>query len=66
MLNIPAKTFVLLGLKEKKMIKIEGSWEKGYAFDIHTISSVFTGDNEFGHPTFDTVILGNSGDSILN
>lgn len=48
------------------MIKIEGSWEKGYAFDIHTISSVFTGDNEFGHPTFDTVILGNSGDSILN
>lgn len=36
------------------MIKLEGPWEKGYAFDVHTINSVFIGDNEFGHPTFDT------------
>lgn len=36
------------------MIKLIGPWEKGYAFDVHTISSVYTGDNEFGHPTFDT------------
>lgn len=27
------------------MIKLEGPWEKGYAFDIHTIDSVFTGYN---------------------
>ncbi len=36
------------------MIELSGPWIKGYAFDIHTISSDFTGDNEFGHPTFDT------------
>ena len=36
------------------MIKVKGPWKKGYAFDIHTISSIYTGDNQFGHPTFDT------------
>lgn len=36
------------------MRKLEGPWEKGYAFDIHTIDSVFTGYNEYGHPTYDT------------
>lgn len=37
-----------------KMIEIEGPWEKGFAFDIHTISSVCTGNNQSGYPTFDT------------
>lgn len=36
------------------MIRVKGPWKKGYAFDIHTIESIYTGDNEFGHPTFDT------------
>lgn len=36
------------------MIKINGPWKQGYAFDIHTIESIYTGDNEYGHPTFDT------------
>ena len=35
------------------MIRVKGPWKKGYAFDIHTIESIYTGDNEFGHPTFD-------------
>lgn len=33
---------------------IAGPWEKGLALDKHTISSVYTGDNAYGHPTFDT------------
>lgn len=33
---------------------INGPWKEGYAFDIHTIASIYTGDNEFGHPTFST------------
>lgn len=34
--------------------KIEGNWDIGYALDKHIISSVYTGDNQAGHPTFDT------------
>ena len=36
------------------MISVAGPWRSGFAFDIHTIESTFTGNNEFGHPTFDT------------
>jgi len=36
------------------MIRLNGPWAKGFAFDLHTISSEYTGDNEYGHPTFDT------------
>ncbi len=32
-----------------------GPWDLGYTLDKHTISSVYTGDNQHGHPTFDTV-----------
>ena len=32
--------------------KIHGKWTHGVALDVHTIKSVYTGDNEFGHPTF--------------
>ena len=31
-----------------------GSWKKGYALDYHTLSSVFVGHDEYGHPIFDT------------
>jgi competence protein ComFC len=34
--------------------KIEGAWREGYALDQHTIKSEYLGDNEFGHPQFDT------------
>lgn len=36
------------------MIKLSGPWEDGYAFDMHTLYSIHTGYNEYGHPTFDT------------
>jgi len=32
-----------------------GPWTDGYALHIHTLSSTFIGNNQFGHPTFDTV-----------
>ena len=34
---------------------IIGSWEIGYALDVQTISSEFTGYNEFGYETYNTV-----------
>jgi predicted amidophosphoribosyltransferase len=34
--------------------KIEGPWREGYALDQHTVKSVYMGDDEFGHPRFDT------------
>ncbi len=49
------------GLAEKEPRRVQvnvrqlgGPWDLGYALDKHTISSVYTGDNEYGHPTFDT------------
>ena len=33
---------------------IIGRWRQGYALDLHTLSSVFIGNNEFGHPEFET------------
>ena len=35
-------------------IELRGDWTKGYALDIHTISSEYLGDNEFGHSIFKT------------
>jgi predicted amidophosphoribosyltransferase len=31
-----------------------GPWTDGYALHIHTLASAFIGNNEFGHPMFDT------------
>ncbi len=36
------------------MIKIDGPWKEGYAFDIHTIRSDYTGEDQYGRPIFDT------------
>jgi competence protein ComFC len=36
------------------MIEVIGPWKKGFAFDIHTLSSTYLGDNEYGHARFDT------------
>jgi predicted amidophosphoribosyltransferase len=33
---------------------IEGNWDAGYALDKHTLSSTYIGDNQFGHPQFNT------------
>jgi len=34
--------------------QILGKWRKGYALDLHTLSSIPVGYNEFGHMQFDT------------
>jgi competence protein ComFC len=34
--------------------KLLGSWAEGFALDHHTLSSHYIGDDEFGHPQFDT------------
>lgn len=33
---------------------LPGPWDLGCALDKHTLSSVYTGDNQYGRPTFDT------------
>jgi predicted amidophosphoribosyltransferase len=35
--------------------KFEGPWDQGWVLDKHIISSTYLGENEFGHPVFDTV-----------
>ena len=35
--------------------KISGHWDVGYSLDKHSISSVCIGNNEYGHPIFDTI-----------
>ncbi|MCH4200555.1 MAG: hypothetical protein LKF87_12225 [Clostridium tyrobutyricum] len=35
-------------------IQIHGDWTEGYVMDKHIISSDYLGDNEYGHPIFDT------------
>jgi competence protein ComFC len=34
--------------------KIPGRWRDGYALDLQTVSSSYIGDDEYGHPRFDT------------
>lgn len=34
--------------------KINGNWDDGIVLDKHVLSSTYTGDNEYGRPTFDT------------
>lgn len=34
--------------------RIKGKWTCGYSLDLHTLSSEYIGDNEYGHPQFDT------------
>ena len=36
-----------------KPIAITGPWGSGWALDLHTVSSVFIGDDAFGHPQFE-------------
>lgn len=34
--------------------KLDGSWDLGYALDRHTLSSVYLGEDAYGHPRFAT------------
>jgi len=33
---------------------ITGAWRQGYALDLHTLSSEYVGDDEYGHPRFNS------------
>jgi predicted amidophosphoribosyltransferase len=35
-------------------MRIPGRWREGFVLDYHTLTSVYTGDDEFGRPTFET------------
>jgi predicted amidophosphoribosyltransferase len=34
--------------------ELHGNWERGFALDKHSRSSTYLGDDEWGHPVFDT------------
>jgi len=34
--------------------KLEGNWKNGIAYDLHTLSSTYLGQDEFGHDKYDT------------
>lgn len=36
------------------MIELNGNWMSGYAFDIHTLYSIYEGCDEYGHPNYET------------
>jgi len=36
-------------------IRLEGIWDKGFAFDLHSVSSTYLGVNEYGRDQFHTV-----------
>jgi competence protein ComFC len=37
-----------------KPLRLPGRWREGVALDYHTVGSTYLGDDEFGHPIFDT------------
>jgi hypothetical protein len=38
---------------EIQPVRIPGRWRDGRALDVHTVSSTYVGDDEFGHARFD-------------
>ncbi|MEW6262426.1 MAG: ComF family protein [Thermodesulfobacteriota bacterium] len=36
-------------------MRIPGRWREGYVLDYHTLSSTYLGDDEYGHPMYDTI-----------
>jgi len=34
--------------------EITGNWDQGYVLHKHVLSSIYLGENEYGHPQFDT------------
>ena len=43
-----------VGVAAINPLRISGNWRYGIALDVHTVSSVHLGINEFGHEVFDT------------
>lgn len=41
-------------MAELKPMRIPGRWKEGFALDYHTIGSTYLGDDQFGHPIYDT------------
>ena len=39
---------------EIQPVRIPGRWRDGRALDVHTVSSTYVGDDEFGHARFET------------
>lgn len=39
--------------RTRMTIKLEGNWDKGFAYDVHTLDSVYLGPDEFGHDRFE-------------
>ena len=37
-----------------KPFRLPGRWREGFALDYHTVGSTYLGDDEYGHPVFDT------------
>lgn len=37
------------------VLKLDGNWDAGRAYDVHTVSSTHLGFDEFGHDRFETV-----------
>lgn len=35
-------------------MRIPGRWREGYVLDYHSLGSTYLGDDEYGHPMFDT------------
>ena len=35
-------------------MRVPGRWRDGFVLDYHTLESTYVGDDEYGHPTFDT------------
>lgn len=35
-------------------MRIPGRWREGFVLDYHTLQSTYIGDDEYGHPKFDT------------
>jgi len=35
-------------------IRIPGRWREGFVLDYHTVSSIYLGNDEYGHPIFET------------
>jgi predicted amidophosphoribosyltransferase len=52
--GIPRGLQGTLFVMQVQVRKLEGSWDLGYALHKHTLSSVYLGDDEYGHPRFDT------------
>jgi len=35
-------------------IELQGLWKKGFALDLHTLSSIYMGEDQYGHRQYDT------------